>query len=86
MTNPSPPKNYQTTTIHRFKTNMSRHIRELENGLYDAVIVCRHNEQVGLFMPFKRLRDRAHPGTERTTTPDKTSKYPAHKPPLPWES
>ena len=38
------------TTIHDFKTNITRYIRQLERGEYRAVVVKRYRRTVGIFM------------------------------------
>ena len=81
----TPHRTYRKVKIHSFKTNLSRHIRELEAGLYDAVIVCKHRDEVGMFLPIKRLREPAEAPPALDKTLQKLAKYPAHKPPLPWE-
>lgn len=45
--------NYREVTIHEFKNNIARYLRELERGDYDAVLVKRYNEPVGMFLSFK---------------------------------
>ena len=42
------------TTIHDFKTNISRYIRKLERGEYRAIVVKRYRRTVGIFMTVKR--------------------------------
>lgn len=49
---------YLHTTIHDFKTNLSRYIRELEREHYRAVMLYRRNEKVGIFIPYEaRMRE-----------------------------
>lgn len=38
------------TTMHDFKSNISKYIRVLQRGVYDGVIVKRYNEPMGLFV------------------------------------
>ena len=42
-------KNYREVTIHEFKNNIARYLRELGNGDYDGLVVKRYNEPVGMF-------------------------------------
>lgn len=39
------------TTVHDFKTNLSKYMRLLEEGEYKGVIVKRRNEIVGYYAP-----------------------------------
>ncbi|MCB9990950.1 MAG: hypothetical protein H6867_06175 [Rhodospirillales bacterium] len=41
---------YVETTMHEFKTHISRYVRMMEAGLYKAVIVKRGTKPVGVFM------------------------------------
>jgi len=41
---------YEYATIHQFKSNIARYLRALEAQRYDAVIVKRRDEPVGMFL------------------------------------
>ncbi len=43
-------------TTHAFKTHMSRHIREMEEGQYKSVVVRRGRKTVGIFVLAGDLR------------------------------
>ncbi len=49
-------KNFIHTTIHDFKTNISRYIRLTEEGQYDGVIIKRYSKPVGLFVPLEETQ------------------------------
>ena len=44
---------HREVTIHEFKNNIARYLRELDRGDYDALLVTRYNEPVGMFLPVK---------------------------------
>jgi hypothetical protein len=46
-------KDYHKVTIHEFKSNISRYIRELDWGRWDGILVCRHSKPVGMFFSVK---------------------------------
>lgn len=49
---------YIHTTIHDFKTHISKYIRLLEREHYRAVILYRRNQKVGIFIPYEvRMRE-----------------------------
>lgn len=46
-------------TIHDMKTNISKYIRQMESGAYDAMVVKRQNKPVGLMLPYQSDEERA---------------------------
>ncbi len=61
---PDYSEKYITTTIHDFKTNLSKYIRMLEAEHYRAVVVKRRYKIVGIFIPYEARKREEESGIE----------------------
>ena len=41
---------YKEVTMHDFKTNISKYVKEMEAGAYRAVVVHRYKKPLGMFL------------------------------------
>lgn len=55
---------YLHTTIHDFKTHISKYISQLEREHYRAVVVYRRNKKVGVFIPYEPRKREVESGLD----------------------
>jgi|GEM_PF-5070239 len=49
---------YHEVTMHDFKSNIARYLRDLDRGRWDGLVVKRYNQPVGLFFSVKARQEK----------------------------
>lgn len=71
---------YITTTIHKFKSNIARYLRAMEEGRCKGVILRRNKAPVGVVILHPQAERRLEDITEKALAEDKRRKMPLSGP------